>query len=213
MSNPEEQQTVNGDAAEGPSAGATTRTKASISRRQMLQRSAVAGGAVVWATPVVQSLMAKAAAASAPPSGGNTGGGGATQTGPVLANVETTPLSYKSQSAPVVVTSTLTLTDTGDSTIAGATVSVTSGFAPGEDALLFTNQNGIIGSYDSSTGVLTLVGSATVADYQAALRSVRFFSSDTSASPASRTISFTVTDALAETSNTASRSIDVSAAV
>ena len=33
----------------------------------------------------------------------------------------------------------------------------------------FVNQNGITGSYNAATGVLTLTGTATVAQYQAAL--------------------------------------------
>ena len=38
--------------------------------------------------------------------------------------------------------------------------------------LAFTNQLGITGSYDSMSGVLTLSGSSSVANYQTALRSV-----------------------------------------
>jgi hypothetical protein len=132
---------------------------------------------------------------------------------PVLANIETTPLSYQSQSPPVAVSSTLTVSDAGDSTVAGATVSITSGFSSSsDDTLSFTNQNGITGSYDSSTGVLTLSGDASIADYQAALRSVEFSTSDSSASPAARTVSFQVTDTNSQTSNTESRTIDVTAA-
>ena len=131
---------------------------------------------------------------------------------PVISNVETTPLSYQSGAAPVAVTSTLTLADPGDSTIAGATVSITSGFSSSADTLSFTNQNGITGSYSASTGVLTLTGSASVADYQAALRSVEFATTDSSASPAARVISFQVTDTNSAASNTATRTIDVSAA-
>ncbi len=48
-------------------------------------------------------------------------------------------------------------------------------FATGEDTLAFTNQNGITGSWNSGTGVLTLNGSATVANYQTALRSITYF--------------------------------------
>ena len=131
---------------------------------------------------------------------------------PVISNVETTPLSYQSQTPPVAITSSLTLADPGDSTIAGATVSITSGFDSGADTLSFTNQNGITGSYDSSTGVLTLFGDASLADYQAALRSVEFSTSDDSASPAARLVSFQVTDTNSETSNTATRTIDVTEA-
>ena len=60
--------------------------------------------------------------------------------------------------------------------------------------------------------MLTLSGNAPLADYQAALRSVTFSTTDSSASPAARTVSFTVTDTNSLTSNTESRTIDVTAA-
>ena len=53
---------------------------------------------------------------------------------------------------------------------------IAAGFIAGE-TLDFTNQNGITGTYNASTGVLTLTGSASVANYQAALGSVTFASS------------------------------------
>jgi len=43
------------------------------------------------------------------------------------------------------------------------------------------------------------------------LRAVAFASTDTATSPAARTVSFTVTDADSETSNTMTRTIDVTA--
>ena len=46
------------------------------------------------------------------------------------------------------------------------------------DELVFTNQSGISGSYNAGTGVLTLTGTATVANYQAALRSIQFRSTN-----------------------------------
>jgi hypothetical protein len=82
------------------------------------------------------------------------------------------------------------LSDTGDATIGRATVSITSGFAAGEDTLWFTNQNNITGSYDSATGVLTLLGDDTIANYQAALCSAEFSTTDPSVSPAARVVSF-----------------------
>lgn len=78
-----------------------------------------------------------------------------------------------------------------DSRLAGATVRISSGFASG-DTLVFTNQRGITGTYDSGTGVLTLTGDATASDYQAALRSVRFTRAPGSSN--SRTFEFRVTD-------------------
>ena len=131
---------------------------------------------------------------------------------PVLANIETTPLSYQAQSPAVVITSTMTISDDDDSTMSGATVSITAGFSSGEDTLSFTNQSGITGSYNSTTGVLTLTGDASLADYQVALQSVEFSTSDNSTSPAARTVTFEVTDSVGATSNTESRAINVSEA-
>ncbi|MDI9850281.1 hypothetical protein QM467_19810, partial [Rhodoblastus sp. 17X3] len=74
----------------------------------------------------------------------------------------------------------LTVSDPSSSTLSGATVSIGGGFFAG-DALNFTNQNGITGSYNATTGVLTLTGSASLAAYQTALDSVSF--SSTSANP------------------------------
>jgi hypothetical protein len=77
-------------------------------------------------------------------------------------------------------------------------VYITSGFVPG-DTLGFTNQNGITGSYNATNGELSLSGSATLAQYQAALQSVSYSSSseDPTANntSTSRTITWTVTDA------------------
>ena len=128
---------------------------------------------------------------------------------PAISNIETTPASYRAQDPAIPVTSTLAISDDDDSTISGATASITSGFSNANDLLLFTNQNGITGSYNSSTGVLTLNGDATLASYQAALRSVEFSSSDGSTSPDARTVSFTATDSLGATSTPVSRVIAV----
>ena len=65
----------------------------------------------------------------------------------------------------------LTVMDGSSTTIAGATVAISSGFLSG-DTLGFMNQNGITGSYN--TGVLTLAGTASVANYQTALDSVTY---------------------------------------
>ncbi len=106
-------------------------------------------------------------------------------------------MGYTEQGTAAVLDSGLTLSDADNTTLASATVSISSGLFAG-DTLNFTNQNGISGSYDSGTGVLTLTGSASVANYQAALRSITFsspsdnptsFGSDTS-----RTITWQAND-------------------
>jgi large repetitive protein len=87
-----------------------------------------------------------------------------------------------------------------DSAISGATVQISSNFTAAEDELAFRSRRGITGTYDSGTGVLTLTGTASPADYQAALRSVTYANGSSSPSGTSRTVSFRVTDALGEPS-------------
>lgn len=90
----------------------------------------------------------------------------------------------------------VTVVDTDSASLAGATLTITD-FVAG-DVLGFVAANGITGSYNASTGVLTLTGTAGVADYQAALRSVTY--STTSDNPsvgagnADRVISVKVSD-------------------
>lgn len=105
-------------------------------------------------------------------------------------------LAYTENASAAAIDGALTLSDTENDAITSATVSVSSGFALG-DTLGFVNQNGITGSYNTGTGVLTLSGSATAANYQAALRSVTFASSsdDPTATSASRTITWVASDA------------------
>ena len=80
--------------------------------------------------------------------------------------------SYTEQTAAVAVDNTVTVSDIDSQTLAGATVTISSGLQTG-DTLHFTDQNGI--SFVSYTGgVLTLSGTATLAQYQTALRSVTF---------------------------------------
>ncbi|THT99042.1 hypothetical protein E9531_12990 [Lampropedia puyangensis] len=84
--------------------------------------------------------------------------------------------------------------------MAFATVSIIGNFQSGQDVLAFIAQNGISGSYNSGTGVLTLTGNATIAQYQAALNSVTYHNSSNNPNTSNRTISFVVNDG---TSNSA----------
>jgi VCBS repeat-containing protein len=105
-------------------------------------------------------------------------------------------LTYTENQAAAVIDSTLTVSDVDDTQLTGASVSIAAGLTAG-DVLAFVNQSGISGSYDATTGVLTLTGTATLAQYRDALRSVTYAStSDTPAQTSpTRTISWTVVDA------------------
>ncbi|HLL89182.1 MAG TPA: tandem-95 repeat protein, partial [Tepidisphaeraceae bacterium] len=129
---------------------------------------------------------------------------------PTLTSIEGTSLVYIENAAATAITSTLVVADVDNTSLSGATVSITGDYASGEDVLAFTNQNGITGVWNSVSGVLTLSGTATVAQYQAALRSVTYANSSDSPSTLTRTVSFTVNDGSAS-SNTATRGIAVTA--
>lgn len=131
---------------------------------------------------------------------------------PVLSGIESSTLSYNAGQGELQITQTLSVSD-GDSTnLSGATVAISSNYVNGEDFLRFTNQNGITGSFSAGTGILTLSGSSSVANYQAALRSVEYENTSGSPSTATRTVTFRVTDNTSLQSNTQSRNIGVSSA-
>ena len=103
---------------------------------------------------------------------------------------------YIENSSSVAIDNTITISDADDTDITGATITISSGLTSG-DVLGFTDQNSISGKYKSESGLLTLSGTATLSQYQAALRSVTYSSAtdDPMATAASRTISWQVTDA------------------
>ena len=83
--------------------------------------------------------------------------------------------SYTLGGAGAAIAPAARLTDAETSQIASASIAITGGFLPG-DMLHFTNRYGIMGAYNANTGVLTLTGTATLAQYQAALDSVFYLS-------------------------------------
>jgi len=88
------------------------------------------------------------------------------------------------------------LTITGYSgNIDGARVSIDSGYRSTEDSLHFTPSGGITGSFNSSTGILALSGSASASAYQTVLQSVRYVNSSDNPNTASRSISMALTGA------------------
>ncbi|WP_218964184.1 hypothetical protein, partial [Nostoc linckia] len=128
---------------------------------------------------------------------------------PPVAVATNSAVSY-TENATTAIDSAITLSDTDSSNLASATVSISSGFISGEDILAFTNQNGISGSYNSSTGVLTLTGSSTVANYQTALRSITYSNSSDNPTTTPRTISFLVNDG-SSNSTAVTRNINITA--
>ncbi|AZI27898.1 hypothetical protein EA772_01985, partial [Pedobacter sp. G11] len=116
----------------------------------------------------------------------------------------------------IAIDNGLTVTDADNITLSYATVGIIGNFIAGEDMLTFMNNSSslygnIIGSYNGGTGVLTLTSNsaaATIAQWQAALRSVIYNNTAGSPNTATRTISFSVNDGMAN-SNTATKNVTV----
>ena len=93
---------------------------------------------------------------------------------PVMNGHDTSPKYYSEANAPVALFQHYTITDADSDDIKGLTIFFSAGHHNDQDNLLFTDQNGITGNFDKSTGVLTLAGDASPAEYQAAVRSITY---------------------------------------
>ncbi len=129
-------------------------------------------------------------------------------TTPVLSGIEPQSLAYTESEPPEAITNTLAVSYANNANLTSATVAITGNYQPGEDLLAFVDTSTITGNWDAATGTLTLDGTDTAADYQAALRSVTYL--DTSANPSNllRTVTFTASNGTS-TSLPASRTITV----
>lgn len=127
---------------------------------------------------------------------------------PILADIESGDLAYTEGNGAVEITSAITVSDIDDTNIESATISITANYFLGEDFLDFMDTGNISGSFASGSGILTLTGSDTKANYQTALRAVTY--ENTSSDPVNldRTISFVINDG-DNNSNTQSRDVTV----
>ena len=130
---------------------------------------------------------------------------------PVLSGIESSAISYTEGQGEVSITSTLSLSDVDNTTMASASISITGGYLGTEDVLHFTDQNGITGNWNSTSGTMTLSGSSSLANYRTALRSITYQNTNTgNPSTTARIVNFTVNDGSAP-SNTVSRTINITA--
>ena len=132
---------------------------------------------------------------------------------PVLAGIEAGALPFTENSAALAISATIGASDIDSTNLVGATVAITANYANGQDVLAFTNQLGITGSFTAATGVLTLTGTTTLANYQSALRAVTYRNTSDNPSAAARTVTFQGNDggAVSNLSNTVARTINITA--
>lgn len=139
---------------------------------------------------------------------------------PVLSSIESSALVFAAnhpEVGPQAISATLLISDADSANLSKATVQITSGYqndVNGHDLLSFTNQNGITGSFDASTGTLTLTGVSSVSNYRVALRSVAFSTSGAAVNTNTRTLTISATDdnATPLTSASISRNVTVTVA-
>ncbi|MBE9603184.1 MBG domain-containing protein, partial [Pedobacter sp. MC2016-24] len=116
----------------------------------------------------------------------------------------------------IVVDNGLTVSDIDNNTLVDATVTVTGNLQTTQDVLAFANTSNavygnIVGSYTTANGTLTLSsagGTATLAQWQSALRAVTYNNTASSPNTATRTISIVVNDGM-NNSNTATKTVTV----
>jgi hypothetical protein len=125
--------------------------------------------------------------------------------------------TYTENGSATPIDSGITVTDADSTTLASATVAIT-GNRQSSDVLSFVNDTSalygnIVASYNSGTGVLVLSSSgasATVAQWQAALRAVTYRNDSDNPSTATRTVTVAVSDGT-NTSDPVTRSISITA--
>jgi large repetitive protein len=117
-------------------------------------------------------------------------------------------LNYTENQVATAIDSSVTVSDVDNANLASATVQITGNYANGQDVLGFTNQNGIIGSFNAGTGMLTLTGSSSVANYKTALDSVTYFNNSDNPSGLDRTVTYIANDG-AVNSNSSTSTIHV----
>jgi hypothetical protein len=107
-------------------------------------------------------------------------------------------------STPVVVDAGITVSDPDSASLTRATVQITGNFQSAEDILGFIGDQGtmgnISGSYDISTGLLTLTSASgsSAAQWQAALRAVTYGNTSETPNSNTRTIAFLIHDGAAD---------------
>ena len=134
---------------------------------------------------------------------------------PVLTNNST--LAYSENQAAKAINPSLTVSDADHTTLASATISLTTNYVTGQDLLGFLNtaatMGNIVGSFTASTGVLSLSSAgatATVAQWQTALRAVTYRNTSENPSTLARAVVYQVYDGV-DYSNTVTSSVNVTA--
>ena len=126
---------------------------------------------------------------------------------PLLFGLESAQITYVFGDPATQLSSTINVSDVDNVNIASATVQQITSNLDVTDVLEFTNTAFITGTYTAGTGLMSLTGSTTLANYRDALRAVTFRNTNAvNPSTLNRTVSFQVSDGAAS-SNIQTRNI------
>lgn len=129
---------------------------------------------------------------------------------PVIEVIEEELLEYSIGTDKMLLTTTFKVTDVDQDSLVRAEIGFRRENYNFYDVLIYTSTPKITGSFDAQTGVLILTGKASLAEYNAAIRSIQYSYLDTEHRPKEtdplKSIYFTLSDGKA-LSNTVDRSI------
>ncbi len=104
-------------------------------------------------------------------------------------------VSFVEGDPPQIIDPNIIITDPDGPDLNTAVITIAQGFSSNEDVLSAVDTLGVSGSYSESSGILTLTGTASAADYQTVLRTVAYLNTnadDPDMSP--RAINFLIND-------------------
>ncbi len=116
---------------------------------------------------------------------------------PILTSIEATTLEYVQGSAPVSITSSITVTDVDDENLERASIRILENFNSEEDrlAIVLGANSPITETFDRSNGILVLEGTASKSAYENALRTITYQNVNSlTTDTAPKNISFIVSD-------------------
>ena len=113
---------------------------------------------------------------------------------PVVNGDQPHRVTYPGSGSSLTINSTITLSDSDNAQLQGAEIRIMNTPLPNgaNELLQFSTIHGITATY--TNGLLTLTGTATVANYQAALRNVAYVNNASPVDPVARQMSFRVSD-------------------
>ncbi|HEY9659236.1 MAG TPA: hypothetical protein V6C65_12340, partial [Allocoleopsis sp.] len=116
-----------------------------------------------------------------------------------VVSLSVSSVAFSETNGAVTLDPGVALSDLDNTQLSGATIALGS-YVVGQDNLLFNNQNGISGSFNAVTGVLTLTGQASIANYRTALRSILYTNNSDTPNRNPRTVAMSVTDGISSSS-------------